>query len=186
MSRFWRAVGLSVVGTVGFTRALSGSHDGHGAALPLLPLGDVFADNATTTSWEGPPLDDGTPTRLYSLSLGRVWHNQTESAELMAAVRGKQAARRNWQSRRSLHFTMEDTPLFPGWGTHFAYVYAGTPPQRVSVIVDTGSHFTAFPCSECSNCGSHTDPYWDWTKSSTSHVVTCKQCHGSFRYVFQK
>lgn len=77
--------------------------------------------------------------------------------------------------------SFEDTPLFPGWGTHFAYVYAGTPPQRVSVIIDTGSHFTAFPCSECKNCGSHTDPYWDRKKSSTVHVVSCDECHGSFR-----
>lgn len=129
----------------------------------------------------GPDLDDGTPTKLYSLSLGRAFHNHTVSAELMAAVNAKKLARRDWQGRRSLFMSFEDTPLFPGWGTHFAYVYAGTPPQRVSVIVDTGSHFTAFPCAGCQNCGSHTDPHWDHTKSSTSRVVTCDKCHGSFR-----
>lgn len=186
MSSFWRAVGLSMAATAGCAGALSGPRDGHGAALPLLVHDDVYSDSATTTSWEGPPLDDGTPTRLYSLSLQRVWQNETMSAEMTAAVDMKKAARRDWQSRRSLHFTMEDTPLFPGWGTHFAYVYAGTPPQRVSVIVDTGSHFTAFPCSECRNCGSHTDPYWESTKSSSSHIVTCKQCHGSFRCLKHK
>ncbi|CAM9728231.1 unnamed protein product [Sphacelaria rigidula] len=90
-------------------------------------------------------------------------------------------ARRDWQNRRSLYFSMEDTPLFPGWGTHFAYVYVGTPPQRVSVIIDTGSDYTAFPCAECSNCGGHTDPYWDVFKSSTSTVASCGQCRGSFR-----
>ncbi|CAN0410289.1 unnamed protein product, partial [Ectocarpus sp. 13 AM-2016] len=90
-------------------------------------------------------------------------------------------ARRDWQGRRSLYMSFEDTPLFPGWGTHFAYVYVGTPPQRVSVIIDTGSHFTAFPCSECENCGSHTDPHWDQSKSTSSHIVTCEDCHGSFR-----
>lgn len=132
-------------------------------------------------SLPGPPLDDGTPTRLYSLSLGRVWHNHTEIVDATAAIEEKKASRRHWQGRRSLYLTMEDTPLFPGWGTHYAYVYAGTPPQRVSVIVDTGSHFTAFPCAECKNCGSHTDPYWDPRKSSTSHVVGCSDCHGSFR-----
>ncbi|CAM9418785.1 unnamed protein product, partial [Discosporangium mesarthrocarpum] len=72
-------------------------------------------------------------------------------------------------------------PLFPGWGTHFAYVYVGTPPQRVSVIVDTGSHYTAFPCSGCKDCGDHTDPYWDHKKSTTASVVGCKECHGSYR-----
>ena len=40
----------------------------------------------------------------------------------------------------------EDTPLYQGIGTHYANIYVGTPPQRVSVIVDTGSHHTAFPC----------------------------------------
>ena len=39
------------------------------------------------------------------------------------------------------------TPLFMGIGTHYAHVYVGTPAQRVSVIVDTGSHHTAFPCA---------------------------------------
>jgi len=34
-----------------------------------------------------------------------------------------------------------------------ATVYVGTPPQRKSVIVDTGSHYTAFPCAGCNNCG---------------------------------
>lgn len=52
------------------------------------------------------------------------------------------------------------TPLFMGIGTHYAHVYVGTPAQRVSVIVDTGSHHTAFPCSGCKSCGKHTDPYF--------------------------
>ena len=73
----------------------------------------------------------------------------------------------------------------------------GSPPQRVSVIVDTGSHHTAFPCSGCDrrrlslslylslsshphshsrelcvvslgkSCGHHTDPYFDPSKSTT-------------------
>lgn len=42
---------------------------------------------------------------------------------------------------------MEVMPLNPGLGTHYAWVYAGTPPQRASVITDTGSSLMAFPCS---------------------------------------
>ena len=34
----------------------------------------------------------------------------------------------------------EILPLFPGYGTHYAYVYVGTPPQRQSVIIDTGMY----------------------------------------------
>lgn len=41
-------------------------------------------------------------------------------------------------------------PLRTGYGTHFAFIYVGSPePQRVSVILDTGSHWMAFPCTGC-------------------------------------
>lgn len=45
-------------------------------------------------------------------------------------------------------------PLFRGLGTHYSFLWVGTPPQRVSVIMDTGSHHTAFPCVGC-KCGKH-------------------------------
>ena len=151
----------------------------HELALPLPDGSFVEVDSELP----GPTRNDGVSTKLYSISLGRTWHNNTASPEISAAMEGRKLARRNWQERRSLYLDFEDTPLFPGWGTHFAYVYAGTPPQRVSVIIDTGSHFTAFPCAECRNCGSHTDPHWDHSKSSTSEIVSCENCHGSFRCV---
>ncbi len=50
--------------------------------------------------------------------------------------------------------TEQRQPLFRGQGTHYVFLWVGTPPQRVSVIVDTGSHHTAFPCVGC-NCGKH-------------------------------
>jgi hypothetical protein len=68
---------------------------------------------------------------------------------------------------------LELTPLYPGYGTHFSYVYVGTPPQRQSVIIDTGSHYTAFPCTGCSQCGQHTDNYWDMKNSTTMNVPKC-------------
>lgn len=70
----------------------------------------------------------------------------------------------------------EVTPLYPGYGTHFAYIFVGTPPQRQSVIIDTGSHYTAFPCVGCSGCGQHTDGRWNLKESSTHYVPTCN--HG--------
>lgn len=57
-------------------------------------------------------------------------------------------------TRRRLSLSTEQTPLFQGMGTHYSFIYVGTPPQRVSVIVDTGSHHTAFPCVGC-KCGNH-------------------------------
>ena len=65
---------------------------------------------------------------------------------------------------------MSEAPLFEGIGTHYAHIYVGTPPQRVSVIVDTGSHHTAFPCEGCSNCGTHTDAYYKPSASSSNKV----------------
>eukprot|EP01038_Epipyxis_sp_PR26KG_P008920 gene8920-12029_t len=65
------------------------------------------------------------------------------------------------------------TPLYPGYGTHFTYIYVGTPPQRQSVIIDTGSHFTAFPCTGCYQCGAHTDSYWNPNNSSSINIQRC-------------
>lgn len=67
----------------------------------------------------------------------------------------------------------ELTPLFPGYGTHFTYAYVGTPPQRQSLIIDTGSHYTAFPCTGCEGCGKHTDAYWSPKESSTKVIPQC-------------
>ena len=87
---------------------------------------------------------------------------------------GQHRLRRDPASRRLGVKNAELTPLYPGYGTHFSYIYVGTPPQRVSVIVDTGSHYTAFPCSGCSQCGQHTDQYWDLKNSSTANVPKCQ------------
>ena len=79
------------------------------------------------------------PLPLYTLSL--------------IQERGVAIAERT-MSRRRLSLSNEQTPLFQGMGTHYSFIYVGTPPQRVSVIVDTGSHHTAFPCVGC-KCGKH-------------------------------
>jgi len=57
----------------------------------------------------------------------------------------------------------------------------GTPSQRKSVIVDTGSHFTAFPCKGCEGCGEehHTDKYFDPEASTTFRALGCDECRDS-------
>lgn len=70
-------------------------------------------------------------------------------------------------------------PLSQGYGTHFANVWVGTPtPQRKTVIVDTGSHYTAFPCTGCVKCGAphHTDPYFRPENSKTFQQLQCNEC----------
>ncbi|CAK0837149.1 unnamed protein product [Prorocentrum cordatum] len=66
----------------------------------------------------------------------------------------------------------------------FAYFYVdilvGTPPQRASVILDTGSGVTAFPCARCSHCGEHIDPAFNFSETSTARWVPCgADCHSS-------
>eukprot|EP01068_Selenidium_serpulae_P005601 Selendium_serpulae@DN4099_c0_g1_i1.p1 len=58
---------------------------------------------------------------------------------------------------------------------YFVDVFVGSsfPPQRQSVILDSGSSLLAFPCDFCSECGTHLDPPYDMTKSSTAHFVEC-------------
>ncbi|KAG9398246.1 hypothetical protein AC1031_014843 [Aphanomyces cochlioides] len=69
-------------------------------------------------------------------------------------------------------------PLNLGMGTHYTWIYAGSPPQRASIIIDTGSHQTAFPCKGCDGCGTHTDAPFDVAASSSLTYPTCDSVTG--------
>ena len=69
--------------------------------------------------------------------------------------------------------------LYHGWGTHYMDLWCGTPPQRQTVIVDTGSGVSAFPCSGCVDCGVpkyHTDELFQESDSSSFHKKSCDEC----------
>lgn len=70
--------------------------------------------------------------------------------------------------------------LYQGFGTHYVDLWCGFPtPQRQTVIVDTGSGVTAFPCSGCVDCGAskyHTDSLFDEKQSETFAALTCDKC----------
>lgn len=76
--------------------------------------------------------------------------------------------------------------------THYVDLWVGCPePQRQTVIVDTGSGLTAFPCSGCQNCGaadeegkephpgdghhSHIDRLYHPEESQCFQAVTCRR-----------
>lgn len=119
------------------------------------------------------------PSPAFSFSL-----NRTRGY----AIDKRTTAREINEARRRLGGKLdrsEVTPLFRGMGTHYSHLWVGTPPQRVSVIVDTGSHHTAFPCVGC-KCGVHIDPYFDPKKSSTSKVQVCSAKKCFFRQAYSE
>jgi hypothetical protein len=69
--------------------------------------------------------------------------------------------------------------LYQGYGTHYADLWCGTPPQRQTVIVDTGSSVTAFPSSGCTGCGVpdyHIDKLFSEADSDSFEKLTCDEC----------
>jgi Eukaryotic aspartyl protease len=60
-------------------------------------------------------------------------------------------------------------------GYYYTDVLIGSSSVVQAVIIDTGSRITGFPCTGCSNCGSHMDSYFDYQNSSTSRLVTCSE-----------
>lgn len=67
-------------------------------------------------------------------------------------------------------------PLHAHSGTHHVHVYIGSPAQRQTLIVDTGSRAMAFPCKPCRSCGEHASPYFDPALSTTQRISKCGNC----------
>lgn len=68
--------------------------------------------------------------------------------------------------------------LYQGYGTHYVDIWVGTPPQRQTVIVDTGSGVTAFPCEECKGCGDghQINSNYQQSLSKTFRPLDCNEC----------
>lgn len=67
-------------------------------------------------------------------------------------------------------------PLYQGYGSHYFEVYIGSPtPQRQTLLVDTGSDYTAIPCSQCKDCGSHLDELFNEKKSYSFQQISCPE-----------
>ncbi|GKY93887.1 hypothetical protein MPSEU_000355600 [Mayamaea pseudoterrestris] len=128
---------------------------------------------------------DWNGTYEYSSSFSS-WRNLTESttaeseATLIAAASDTAVTASTTPHGNGFAFdNYQAVPLSQGYGTHFANIWVGSPtPQRKTVIVDTGSHYTAFPCSGCVNCGRphHTDPYFNPRKSKSFRLLQCDEC----------
>ena len=60
-------------------------------------------------------------------------------------------------------------------GYYYLEAYVGTPPQKKSLIIDTGSHLTIFPCSGCTKCRNHMYKIFDREASKTFQAVNSKK-----------
>ncbi|CAB9512924.1 aspartic [Seminavis robusta] len=92
-----------------------------------------------------------------------------------------QLARRKRTLQEESSTTDADASLFQGIGTHYIDLFIGTPSsQTASLIVDTGSEWTAFPCvAGC--CGQHTDAEFDFAQSETFSNRSCADSCGQGR-----
>ncbi len=73
----------------------------------------------------------------------------------------------------------DSSPIFGNSTTinyYYVNLYIGEPPQKQSLIVDTGSHLTAVPClPHCQKCGTHLNKYYDMRLSNKSKTVSCEE-----------
>lgn len=105
-----------------------------------------------------------------------------DKASMTFQVNKIQGMYKNYKEKlRSLDYLADargdSTPIFGNSSSlnyYFVNVYLGNPPQKQSVIIDTGSHLTAVPCLPyCISCGKHMNPYYNSKLSSNSDVINC-------------
>lgn len=152
--------------------------------LSLLPLLSLSCFAAATNS-------NSNQDALWTLPL--VSHRQQIERRRLAGMNVEEFAfqeddrrRRNNRNRRRLGSSrmaveggaLQVGALYQGYGTHYVDLWVGSPPQRQTLIVDTGSGVSAFPCSGCGDCGSgkHIDEFFQESQSTTFTKVPCGLC----------
>lgn len=65
------------------------------------------------------------------------------------------------------------TTLSAGSGEYLMEISLGSPAQKFSAIVDTGSDLVWVQCLPCKKCFSQDGPKFDPSKSSTYETVAC-------------
>ncbi|CAN0863876.1 Aspartic proteinase 36 [Linum grandiflorum] len=98
-------------------------------------------------------------------SVPRTFANPNYRRHLQRSLRG------GGSSLPHARMGLYDDLLLNGYYT--THVWIGTPPQKFSLIVDTGSTVTYVPCSTCEQCGHHEDPKFEPESSSTYEPVKC-------------
>jgi hypothetical protein len=70
------------------------------------------------------------------------------------------------------------TPVASGNGEYLVDISFGSPPQKSTAIVDTGSDLIWVQCLPCQSCYTASSPTFDPSKSSTYAALSCasNQC----------
>ncbi|KJP89938.1 hypothetical protein AK88_00394 [Plasmodium fragile] len=68
---------------------------------------------------------------------------------------------------------------------YFLDIGIGTPEQKISLILDTGSSSLSFPCAGCKKCGVHMENPFNLNNSKTSSILYCEneECPFNLRCV---
>lgn len=161
-----------------------------GRQLLSLPLGRHSSTTAAATRTTADftlPFPEGSFAPTTTTAANTSTATATSTAELyhghlrsQATPGSTSSSSRQRSSRRRLERSRY--PLRASAGTHYVRAHVGSPPQTVTLIVDTGSFTTAFPCSGCDKCRAGKDQsFWDPRESATALEVTCEECQGLFK-----
>jgi hypothetical protein len=149
--------------------------DGGGGGVQSIPLVPHRAQHRRLLA-EMSAMEAATFSRYY-LNLTSNEDRPRQYPRRKLAMKGE---RQNPQEHRRQQ--QQVVSLYQGLGTHYADLWCGTPPQRQTVIVDTGSATTAFACSGCSprRCGRldryHIDPPFKEFQSASFRKLPCTDC----------
>lgn len=67
-------------------------------------------------------------------------------------------------------------PVYQDSGAYYIDMFVGTPPQRQTVMIDTGSENVAIPCTGCQDCGTHIDTQFEKLQSTSFEELHCNKC----------
>ena len=110
-------------------------------------------------------------------------HSSSSRHPLTAAAAAGGAAEHGIPGREASRRLQEEVAIsgdFRQLAYFYIDVFVGTPAQKASVITDTGSTLLAFPGTACGDCGSHMNPRFDPSRSTTISPVGCgsQRCSG--------
>lgn len=136
--------------------------------LPVLPHHHILQRNNRHLSVSNP----GT-TSVHNIPIVR-------KVRILDGVGEVGAVNEEEEEDSSQDSEIEVGELFQGYGTHYVDLWVGTPAQRQTVIVDTGSGITAFPCKPCVDCGEsyHASAFFDVDHSTSFDKLYCNTCIG--------